>query len=480
LLTSKLKRANSPQQLLQLLQLHVQSMNGIHVAAAYAKLGKMCKQDAAMTAQEPVQLLLQLLESLLPQFVSSFGPWALSSIIHAGCYLQQAQTIQLLLPTYLQPAVLSDANTQSIANVIWACCRTEGVLSNLQLQQLLAAFYNQLHRAKPQEIANTLWAVAHSSRPLPEMQRDSMLAALARQLSSAVPLDLSNTLVACEGLRHLPVQLLKALDQNPAELQRLVAAAGLQELANTAWACASLGYEGALPAAAVQHAFILLQQRVLHSEAGRTGYDGQMFCNTCWAAAVLDLQQHVDAVLLLAQACTRQWDALRAEEQHQLYQVHLWLQDCQLPAGCHGLAGVLEQQQLEQCRASWVQQLTASPHVLQASRFQQEVFAALQALPEIKWQQQPKMEQPTADMAYSIDIAAVTVREVKLAIQVDGPWHFVSPGVMQDGPTRFITRSLVARGYTVVSIPYWEWRVLEGSAAHQRYLMQKLGALLRA
>jgi len=154
------------------------------------------------------------------------------------------------------------------------------------------------------------------------------------------------------------------------------------------------------------------------------------------------------------------WDSMKSEELQQLYQVHLWLQDCQLPTGGAGLVGVLTQQQLEQCRSSWEEALAGSTAVSKASGLQQSVFTALQQLPATTWQQPPVMEQRTADGASSIDIAAVTAAGVALAIEVDGPWHFVRHGNRVDGPTQYRNRALAARGYTVISIPHWEWNRL--------------------
>jgi hypothetical protein len=84
------------------------------------------------------------------------------------------------------------------------------------------------------------------------------------------------------------------------------------------------------------------------------------------------------------------------------------------------------------------------------------------------------MESVTPDGNLSIDIAAVTAAGVQLAIEVDGPTHFVSPGNRLNGPTQFRNRMLAAQGYTVIGIPYWEWNACK--TAHQRhdYLMFRL------
>ena len=172
----------------------------------------------------------------------------------------------------------------------------------------------------------------------------------------------------------------------------------------------------------------------------------------------------------------RGFNTANGEEFRQLHQVHLWLLDCQLPTPAQGLLGVLTQQQLEQCRVSWEEQLTTTARQ-QSSRLQQSVYAAVLQLPPDTWQQQPQSEQPTADKACLIDIAAVTASRVKVAIEVEGPHHYVQPDYTLSGPTLYRNRALAARGYAVISIPYWDWERLGNPQQQQEYLLEKLSSL---
>ena len=207
-------------------------------------------------------------------------------------------------------------------------------------------------------------------------------------------------------------------------------------------------------------------------------FTAQGFSNLCWAVAVLDLQQCVPEVLQLARAASQQWDrGVAAEGLQQLHQAHLWLLDAGLPAtpGQQGLAGCLTAQQLQECRASWEQSLDDETAVADASQLQRSVLSALQRLPASTWQQAPAMEQRTADGAFSIDIAAVTAAGQQLAIEVDGPSHFVRPGRALNGPTQARNRALEARGYRVLIVPWWEWDALEGDKQRQQaYLVELL------
>jgi hypothetical protein len=149
------------------------------------------------------------------------------------------------------------------------------------------------------------------------------------------------------------------------------------------------------------------------------------------AAAVLDLQQYASQVLQMAHACSSTWSST-AEGHWQLWQVHTWLLDFQL-AGGQGLQGSLTEQQLQQCRAAWAEDLQATAKT-DVSDFQRSVLAAVQHLPITWQQQQPQMEQlsvgsdgVTQDSALTIDIAGKTADGLLVAVEADGPWHFRQP-----------------------------------------------------
>jgi hypothetical protein len=188
--------------------------------------------------------------------------------------------------------------------------------------------------------------------------------------------------------------------------------------------------------------------------------------------AVLDLQQHAAKALQQAAVCSKQWGVTVPAEFQQLFLTHRWLQRRQLPAAesSNGLGSVLTQQQLEQCKASCKQPVRAG----KTSQLQLSVFAALQRLPDTTWQQPLALEQPIADETAEVNIVAVTAGGRQLAIEVDGPSHFVQPGNQLNGPTQDRNSELAALGYTVVSIPYWEWDCLRDEQQQVEYLHRKL------
>lgn len=97
------------------------------------------------------------------------------------------------------------------------------------------------------------------------------------------------------------------------------------------------------------------------------------------------------------------------------------------------------------------------------SYVQREVFRAINSTTRIlggRFQGQCFLEMKTEDNLFSIDIAIPTER---LAIEVDGPSHFLSshPGEYE-GTTLLRNRFLQNRGWTVASLPVARWR-LKGS-----------------
>ena len=552
LLTAWLKRATSPEQLLQLVQQHAADLNHIHVSAAYTQAVRVCEPCAAGEQQRPsatAQQLLSELHRVAVRVQRQCGARELSNIIWSCGRLSSPATVQQLLPVFLQAcsvrqpvpqdvanvlwaaanlqlqltaaelqqllgrcaavlpdaapqalsntlwavaamgqqvpqqqlqrflgrfaAVLPDATPQDVSNTLWAVATMGQQVPQQQLQRLLDRFVALLPNSSPQHVSNTLWAVATMGQQVPPRQLQLVLAAYDKLLPDATPQGVSNVLWACGKFLYVPQQLLQSLQQHPQQLQELITAAGPQELANIAWACGELGYKGQLlPGALLQQV-----ERVLQ-DGGIGSFTSQGMCNLCWSAAVLDLQQCVPQVLQLAAAASQVFSTASDKGTQQLHQVHLWLLDSQLPTPGEGLSGVLTPQQLEQCRGSWEQQQTATAKQ-EASQLQQSVFAALLQLPSDTWQQQPQPEQPTADKACLIDIAAVTASGVKVAIEVEGPQHYVQPNRTLTGTTQSRNRALAARGYAVVSIPYWDWNEQRSTAQQQQYLLAKLQGLQR-
>ena len=64
---------------------------------------------------------------------------------------------------------------------------------------------------------------------------------------------------------------------------------------------------------------------------------------------------------------------------------------------------------------------------------------------------------------YSLDIV-VSVHGREVAVEVDGPSHFLADGRTPSGATALKRRQLRVAGWTLVSVPYWEWDALHGNS----------------
>ena len=70
-------------------------------------------------------------------------------------------------------------------------------------------------------------------------------------------------------------------------------------------------------------------------------------------------------------------------------------------------------------------------------------------------------EEVRTPLGYSLD-AVVDFEGREVAVEVDGPWHFV--GRAPNGRIALKRRQLRAAGWLLLSVPYWEWDELEADA----------------
>jgi hypothetical protein len=296
---------------------------------------------------------------------------------------------------------------------------------------------------------------------------------LQEQLPDVHPTDILNILLACGRLRFLPLQLLFMLEQQPAQLDVLVAALKPKHADYIAYACAQLGYSSKfLPGMLLQQTAACIQD----SNAGLL--DVGSSSTLCWSAAVLDLQDCVPHVLQLVTQCKHDWASAMPGHKCQLYQVHLWLRNSHLPAANQGLLCVLSTHELQQCKNIWEEQFAEQVEASDSAA-QRSLFAASQALPKEILQHAPVWQQRTADGALCINVAATSSSGVQLAIELVGQSNCVLPNSTFSGPTQFRRKLLAAQGYAVVSIWYWDWP--RGSAAEQQqYLRARVQAALQS
>ena len=227
-----------------------------------------------------------------------------------------------------------------------------------------------------------------------------------------------------------------------------------QELANTAWALATLGHQDT----AFMRALVEAAKPKLAS------FNAQALANTEWALAALNERDAQDFLIALLDRVGASDVQFSIRESCQLFQAMLWLdmQPASIPMPAHLYAA---------CRSAWLAQVSDTT----ISAAHRAVFAAVQQLPGCS---NASLEHVTDDGLFSIDVAVVLPGGDKLAVEVDGPFHFFTnrPTVL-DGATRLRNRLLEARGWRVVSVRVGEWlqHAKRGEEAVHDYLMKSLG-----
>jgi hypothetical protein len=145
--------------------------------------------------------------------------------------------------------------------------------------------------------------------------------------------------------------------------------------------------------------------------------------------------------------------AFSPEALRQLHQWQLWLEE-------RGAAWPrLPSPLAERCHAAFVAE-EGRP-----SRLQRQVIAALKALGH-----EPREEVRTPQ-GYSLD-AVVRISSREVAIEVDGPSHFVGRTHAPTGATALKRRQLRAAGWALVPVPYWQWEALDATGQREHLLRE--------
>ena len=178
--------------------------------------------------------------------------------------------------------------------------------------------------------------------------------------------------------------------------------------------------------------------------------NAQDVANTVWALATLGWQADVETAAVFQQrieALVCSFGLLESSSSmavlSQLLQAHLASQF--LGLGLITLPASMLQVAVQACREE-AQKVTVS-------KCQRQVGESLRRLGISH-----ELEYTTADGLYSIDFAIV---ERRIALEFDGPSHFTRNTLEPLGHTRLRDRLLSAMGWYVVSIPFFEWDRLQ-------------------
>ena len=422
---------------------------------------------AYVTLQHAAPALLDAIAAEAARQVRDFTPQGLSTT--AWAYAKAKHAAPALFDAIAAEAArqVRNFNPQQLANAAWAYATAKHAAPAL-LDAIAAEAARQVRNFNPQGLSNTAWAYATAQHAAPALL-DAIAAEAARQVRDFKPQELTNTAWAYAKAQHAAHALLDAI---AAESRRQVRDFKPQNLANAAWSYATL-----------QHGAPALFDAIAAEAAQRwRDFAPQETSNLAWAYAAAD---HSSCEVLFGSAAfVAHCDATQAAFMHvslaQLHQWQLWLEE-------RGAAWPrLPLPLAERCHAAFVSRAQGEP-----SNLQRHVVRALKALGL-----EPK-EEVLTPQGYSLD-AVVRISGCEVAIEVDGPFHFVGRdhwvgslagvppvGVHLTGSTALKRRQLRAAGWALVSIPYWEWNQFESHdarcAAWQRELLvRELGAAVRS
>ncbi|KAJ8612155.1 hypothetical protein CTAYLR_002478 [Chrysophaeum taylorii] len=384
---------------------------------------------------------------------------------------------------------LHEFKPQELSNAAWAFA-TAGVRCSELFDELAAEAGPRLDTFSDQGIVNLLWAFATSDEARRNAQfLDDVAAEIAPRVSRLTPQGLSNVAWSYASADLCAPALFDAIalellgpGSSPG-VSRRCSRLKPQEFSNLAWAFSKVDYRQR------PGVFDALAAGMLALSAGRTesgaasGLTAQELANLAWAYAcsnrvdpalhkllwrgIVDKARAANEEDERAQSAhrdknnastpeeastnDRRW-GFNLEELRQLHQVVLHAR-----YEAEGSAAIVSD--VARAPPAFLSALRQALATLEPSpsRAQEEVAEAVRAL-GIDVQE----ELVTAD-GLSIDVALLPLAE-RVGIEFDGPYHyFHNANQTETGRTAFKKRLLAACGWTVLHIPYWEWRGLDPS-----------------
>jgi hypothetical protein len=350
---------------------------------------------------------------------------------------------------------LNDFNPQNLSMTVWALATLKYSDGSSFIQQFLKVVEPRLKDFKPQNLTNTIWALAklnYFEGPfIKQFLRDA-----EPHIREFDPRNVSNLLWALATLKYADgSSFIKLLLTATEPILKDFRA---QNLTNTIWALATLNYRDG------SHFIKLLMKEI---ERKRDDFDRQNLANTAWALAVLDdsssAPQFLASFLSLAYQMA---DEMKDQESYQCLQYLLLMED----------RGRVNAKIKADPRYVNLRRICKSAECHERiSRTQSGVLQLVRRLPGCS---EAIYEHSTEDGLFTMDIALLLNGGQKLAIEVDGPSHFLSDWKSFSGNTALRNCLLENRGWKVVSVSASDWFTLSGNDERIAYLKAKLGHYL--
>jgi len=489
--------------------------NDFHVCAALTRLRSL--QESGAASDPRLHQLLDKAEPLLP----AMSARNIATVLH-GCASLGVELSEGWLDRFwaVSQGKLAELHPQALSNTLWACGQLLLSPPNDWVKGFWAESVGKLGEFTPQALSNTLWACGTLSLTPPEAWRDRFWAESVEKLAQFDPQHLSNTLWACSTLSQTPpeawcdrfwaLSVGKLGEFTPQALSNTLWACGQlllappndwvksfwdesvdkleqfteQNFSNTLWACGQLSltppeaWRDCFWAESVERLAQFNPQALSNTmwacgqlllsppkswqdrywkccEVSLPQFNEQALSNALYACCQLQLLQHPVAAKLWSAAMEKLSAPGRAPRDADLCLCQLYhvskLAEAELPGSCFSFPDAAL---IERAKAAW-HALQSGGSAQAATSFELQVSSCLTRLGVAH-----QRSFLCTDCEHTIDVA-ITAGGKRLAIEVDGPTHFLqAPQHTLDGSTQLRNRLLSAHGWTVVSVPHYEWDFL--------------------
>jgi len=421
-----------------------------NILLATAKLSRLdqpgCNREAMLCALEQRGL----------EIVASFKAQEAANVLWALATLQKRAGGELWVALEsLSYNMARSLSPQNVANILWAFATSGKRPSAGMLCALQERAEETGNFFKAQDVANTLWAHATIGKQ-PGERLLKVLEARAVEIAHCFnPQNIANTLWAYAAWERRPrAESMRALC---AQAEHEAASFSAQNIANTLRAFAILAFppgDGLLGALASRAAEVECEFKTM--EVASLLWSACYLCIDAPALTCRFVNGLEEAVCRLRHA-----DDL---DDASLSQLHMFFLACQLE---EGLACGLSRPVLSVGETiGGVAREAFAAQGARPSHTQHQVSAALRSMHLCV---QDEFRCPQSALSLDHVVANESSRPWHWAIEVDGPQHFLACRSATGGT--IVKRRLVRRlGYSLVSIPYWEWDALPEPGQRVEYL----------
>ena len=352
---------------------------------------------------------------------------------------------------------LGSFTEQGLSNTMYACGQLGIVPVSHWQQRFWQASVSSLGVFKPQALSNTIYACGQLGVMPPASWLARFWEECASKLGEFSPQHVGNV---CFSVGQLgitpPADVLQRFWRVSADKMAIFKS---QELTNCVFAFARLN---AKPPAFWVEQYSRVSERLLPQ------LNEQDLANSALALATLALWELPMWPLLWArlwQSVSRKssagWNEDNRLQARQLYQVYqaATMERPGLPEP--------EAERLAAVRKCWVDQVRGEQQLRSSSKLHQEVSACLRSMGVAH------VNEHWCERAERMLDIAVEGASVPVALEVDGPYHFLQDG-RPDGSTLLRDRMLAAHGWRVVVVDYRVWDGLADDAQQEEYLRRLL------